>query len=591
MNECNMKAEKRNSFVINHSLQIYLVAAILTSIVGQINSTIDGIIVSNTLSGDAISVITLSYPILTVSSLFGSIFFAGAGLLIAPAFGNQQYRQVNRILSLCLTSVFVLNGLLALILCIWTGPISHIITDDERLLPLLIDYLPYSFIGSVVTLLAMSLDQFIEISGHPRLVTKGMVILTLANILLDLLLVVHFQLGMKGAAIASALSSIIAVLCYVPYLTKEPRPFRFDLHFSSESLKLSGKCLLRGLPDAVNTLSFAGLMLGLNIIVMHTQGVDGMFILSVCLQMFSIGMLVIEGAGNAITGIGGKLYGEQDFSGMKRLFDSIFRKVLVGAAIINLLLFLFPSVLARLFGADEALLAISVQPLRLFSLVLIPLAVTLLLTNIYLITDRGTLASCLMVSLMVCILLPFLACSYWIPSNIWIAFPIGMWMLMFITLGISFFMSRRKVATHRIYLISTIGNIDSYAVSVKFDFNDVNSKLQDLLLYVRIFDLGEKRMDKIQHVLEEIMFHLYNMGVHEKKQGTFDVSIIDQPERFSIIVKDVGKAYNPLVSYRPGLLDNIDEEQIGMIMVQSLCDEINYKYANGLNCLYLNIKK
>jgi anti-sigma regulatory factor (Ser/Thr protein kinase) len=162
---------------------------------------------------------------------------------------------------------------------------------------------------------------------------------------------------------------------------------------------------------------------------------------------------------------------------------------------------------------------------------------------------------------------------------------------MFITLGISFFMSRRKVATHRIYLISTIGNIDSFAVSVKFDFNDVNSKLQDLLLYVRIFDLGEKRMEKIQHVLEEIMFHLYNMGVHEKKQGTFDVSIIDQPERFSIIVKDVGKAYNPLVSYRPGLLDNIDEEQIGMIMVQSLCDEINYKYANGLNCLYLNIKK
>ena len=46
-----------------------------------------------------------------------------------------------------------------------------------------------------------------------------------------------------------------------------------------------------------------------------------------------------------------------------------------------------------------------------------------------------------------------------------------------------------------------------------------------------------------------------------------------------------------LVSYRPELLDNIDEEQIGMIMVQSLCDEINYKYANGLNCLYLNIKK
>ena len=63
-----MKKENRNSYIINHSLQVYLIAAILTSIVGQVNTTIDGIIVSNTLSSDAISVVTLSVPILTVSS-------------------------------------------------------------------------------------------------------------------------------------------------------------------------------------------------------------------------------------------------------------------------------------------------------------------------------------------------------------------------------------------------------------------------------------------------------------------------------------------------------------------------------------------
>ena len=539
-----MKEERRNSYIINHSLQVYLIAAILTSIVGQVNTTIDGIIVSNTLSSDAISVVTLSVPILTVSSLLGSIIFSGAGLLFAPAIGNQQYRQANRILTLSLVSVLVFNGLIAATLCIWTGPVARFLTEDERLLPYLIDYLPVSFIGSVVTLLAMSLGQFIEISGRPRLVTKAMVILSSANILLDLLLVVYFQLGMKGAAIASALSSVAAFLSYIPYLTKQPRPFRFDLPLSAESLKLEGTCLLRGLPDAVGTVSLAVLLLGLNAIVMHIQGADGMFILSVCIQILSIGMLVIEGAGNAITGIGGKLYGERDWNGMKRLFDSIFKKVLSGAALITLLIFLFPSLLALL-----------------------------------------------MVSLVVCILLPFLACSYWYPSNIWVAFPIGMWLLMFISLAIPYSLSKHKVAIHKIYLISTVGNLDSYSVSVNYDFNDVNSKLSDLLLYVRIFDIGEERMMKVRHVLEEIMFHLYGMGEKEKKKGCFDVSIIDQSERFSIIVKDVGRAYNPLVSYQPGQHDRIEKDQIGIIIVQGLCDEVNYKYANGLNCLYLNIKK
>jgi len=166
-----------------------------------------------------------------------------------------------------------------------------------------------------------------------------------------------------------------------------------------------------------------------------------------------------------------------------------------------------------------------------------------------------------------------------------------MWTLLCLTLGIPFFLSRRDVGIHRIYLISTVGNLDSYTVSVNYDFNEVNTKLYDLLFYIHIFDIGKERMVKVRHILEEIMFHQYNMGKKERKQGSFDVSIIDQPERFTIIVKDVGKAYNPLVSYQPGLNEDVDEEKLRMVLVQGICDKVNYKYTNGLNCLYLNIKK
>ena len=68
-----MKVERRSSYVINHSLQVYMIAAILSSVVGQVNITADGIIVSNTLSADAISAISLSSPILLVSSMLGLI--------------------------------------------------------------------------------------------------------------------------------------------------------------------------------------------------------------------------------------------------------------------------------------------------------------------------------------------------------------------------------------------------------------------------------------------------------------------------------------------------------------------------------------
>lgn len=586
-----MKNKERNSFIINHSLHVYLTAAIMSSIVGQLNVTIDGIIVSNAVSADAISVIALAFPLLNIASIVGIIIFSGAGLLIAPALGNQQYQQANRIFTICLTSVLVLNGLIACVLYSCSSSISQLLTHDARLLPLLNDYLPIAFIGCVATLLAMSLGQFIEISGHPRLVTRAMLVLSMTNIVLDLLLVVQFQLGMRGAALASALSPVIASLTYVPYLAREPRPFHFDLPFSCESLKLGMECVLRGLPNAIGIFSMVAMFMGLNVIVMHAQGADGMFILSVCMQIFSIGMLVIGGAGQAITGIGGRLYGEQDWKGMIQLFDSIYKIVIGGAAFITLMLFLFPTPLARLFGAGEALVAISEQPLRLFCLTLIPLAVTMLQVSIFLITNRGMVASCLQIGLVACILLPFWAFSLWSPSHIWIAFPSGMWLMMAVTLTISLVLSKRKAPTHRIYLVPTIGQIDSYSVSVKYSFNEVVDKLSDILFYINIFDLGDERMKDIRHCLEEVMFRQYDMGQKEGKKGFYDVSVVDQAERFTIIVKDVGKPYNPLVTYRPGLLEDIKEDELGMVMVQNICSEVNYKYQNGLNCLYINITK
>ena len=87
------------------------------------------------------------------------------------------------------------------------------------------------------------------------------------------------------------------------------------------------------------------------------------------------------------------------------------------------------------------------------------------------------------------------------------------------------------------------------------------------------------------------MFHQFYMGKKEGKKGSFDVSVVDQPERFTIIVKDVGKPYNPLVSYQPCLHDRINDDKLDMVMVQNFCNEVNYKYQNGLNCLYLNISK
>ena len=237
-----------------------------------------------------------------------------------------------------------------------------------------------------------------------------------------------------------------------------------------------------------------------------------------------------------------------------------------------------------------ALLALSEQPLRMLSLVLIPIFVLTIQSQIFLVIDKGFFSSAIQIGFVVFILLPFWAAAYWAPSYLWVSPSIGMWVFMLCCIGISSYLGRKELA-HWFYLTPLTGSVDAHSVSVRYDFNDVQQKLKDLLFYISIFDIDEERMKAIEHSLEEVMINQYEMGVKEQKTGTFDVNVVDALERFTIIVKDVGKAYNPLVSFKPDNLEDIDEDRLSIMMIQGICDEVNYKYLNGINCLYLNIKK
>ena len=245
-----IKESRRNLFVIHHSLRTFLVASVLSAIVNLLNTTIDGIVVSQRVSADAISVVVLVEPVITIVQLFGTMLFSGASLLVASAYGNQQFKLVNRLVTMSLTSVFILNGLLALVCCLFSEQIAHLLTDEERLLPLVTDYLPFTLAGCVVWMVCDAVGRYVKVSGRPKLVTNYVVLDTLLNLAFDLLLVVALDMGMQGAAIAGVISSILAMVVFVPYLSKPPRPFAFD-RAKGCYLNLLGKSFQRGIPTAI----------------------------------------------------------------------------------------------------------------------------------------------------------------------------------------------------------------------------------------------------------------------------------------------------------------------------------------------------
>ena len=90
----------------------------------------------------------------------------------------------------------------------------------------------------------------------------------------------------------------------------------------------------------------------------------------------------------------------------------------------------------------------------------------------------------------------------------------------------------------------------------------------------------------ITHCIEEMMLHQLEMGLSCGLKGSFDVGIVDSDKRFTILVKAAGRPYNTLLAYGKEVPDSLS-----LRIVEGFCKDINYRYASGVNCVYLNFEK
>ena len=109
--------------------------------------------------------------------------------------------------------------------------------------------------------------------------------------------------------------------------------------------------------------------------------------------------------------------------------------------------------------------------------------------------------------------------------------------------------------------------------------------------YISGLNLSPTTLASVQECMEELILQELEMGKASGRTGAFDVSMLNLRQRLTVIVKDVGKAYNPQVKHQQNTGEDFDEQELYMNMVNHYCGDITYQYQNGLNCLYLNFPK
>lgn len=151
-------------------------------------------------------------------------------------------------------------------------------------------------------------------------------------------------------------------------------------------------------------------------------------------------------------------------------------------------------------------------------------------------------------------------------SVIVLALPLGMLLPMLGGLAASALLARKEGKLHPVWLIPVGDTRHSFAVSVVYSRASVSHQFHLLCERLEAMRLSETENTAVTHCVEEMMLHQLEMGQSCGLKGSFDVGIVDGDDRFTILVKAAGKAFNPLHAY-----GNNDPEALSLRIVEGFC--------------------
>lgn len=343
----------------------YSLPAIVAMLASSLYNIVDSIFIGHGVGALAISGLAITFPLMNLSAAFGSLIGAGGATLLSIKMGQHDVESAERVLgnivslNLLLGTLFMLFGLLFL------EPILLFFGASSETLPYAYDYMFVLLIGNLVTHLYLGLNSAMRSTGSPRKAMLTTLMTVFINCVLDPLFIFVFDWGIRGAALATVVAQL-AALIYTLVHFLNPRQ---ELHFKRDIFTLR-----RRVAVSIFSIGMAPFVLNacscLVVVVINQSllkygsdlAVGAYGIVNRIMMLF--GMLVL-GFNQGMQPIAGYNYGALKMDRVK----SVLKQTILYASLVMttgfLIVELFPEVVARMFTTDAELLSISEKGLRI----------------------------------------------------------------------------------------------------------------------------------------------------------------------------------------------------------------------------------
>lgn len=414
-----------NIKVSTASLLKYALPTILSNLFMNIYSIVDQLFVSNLLGTDALSAVSIAWPLLSITLAVGVMISTGGCALVSNQMGagdNEKAREnfsFFTLFSVVVSAVFCVAGI------IFREPILYAMGADDALYPLCEAYAIPIFMLIPFGMVSMVLQMFFVAAGKPSLGFWLSIAGGVTNMVLDYVLIAVIPLGIAGAAYASAagyiLQSVIAVAFF--FTNRKGTLYFVRPRFNGKAL---AKACSNGMSEMVGMLAVTVTMIAMNVILMRLVGSDGVAAAAVILSAQTILSASYGGYIYGISPVVSYHYGAANYDELRKFYRVALKTIAVMSVITFILAFPAAKPIARLFAdGSAAVTEMSVRGIFIFAAAFLMMGFNLFASGFFTALNDGKTSAILsLFRTLIFLMLPLLILPELLSvDGVWLSMP------------------------------------------------------------------------------------------------------------------------------------------------------------------------
>ena len=362
---------------------------------------------------------------MNLAAAFGSLVGVGASTLISVKLGQRDYKTAQQILG----NVLVLNTIIGVVFMLFAllflDPILLFFGASEQTIGYARDYMIIILLGNPITHIYLGLNSVLRSAGHPQKAMYATIVTVILNSILDPLFIFGFKWGIQGAAIATILSQLVALIWQFKLFSNKDELLHFHRGIFRLRKRIVFDSLAIGMAPFMMNLAACFIVILINNGLKSHGGDLAIGAYGIVNSVAFLFVMIVMGLNQGMQPIAGYNYGALQ---MNRVIG-VLRKTIFYATLITTAGFLagelVPRLIVRIFTPDETLTDLAVYGMRITVMFFPLVGFQMVVSNFFQSIGMAKKAIFLSLTRQVIFLIPFLLIlpHFWGITGVWASLP------------------------------------------------------------------------------------------------------------------------------------------------------------------------